>query len=250
MFPGDESSGNTAQLGEAFVTTHWSQILTARDRQSPDAANALEALCRDYWRPLYAYIRRRGYAPEDAQDLTQSFFERLLAKNYLGDLTPGLGRFRSFLLASLKHFLANSWDHAHRKKRGGGQVFISIEECRAAEDDRLEPREKTTPETEFERRWATSLLDRVLRRLCADYTSSNPTIPFAELGAFLRCDQPPGLYAEVAHRTGIKEGTVKVAVYRLRRRYGALLREEIGRTVADPAEVEAELRHLIEALAE
>lgn len=230
-----------------FATTHWSRILAARDHGTPGADEALEELCRDYWRPLHAYIRRRGYGPEDAQDLTQGFFEQLLAKDYLGDLTPGRGRFRSFLLVSLQHYLANQWDRVHCKKRGGGRLIVSIE-AQSEEGNRFEPHYEVTPEREFEFRWAVALVAAVVGRLEAEMESGGSGIPFEELRPFLGCDQEPGLYGEIARRRGLKETTVKVAVHRLRRRYGQLLRDEVRRTLADPNDVEAELRHLIRSL--
>lgn len=233
----------------AFLTTHWSQVLSARDRDSPESAEALEQLCRAYWRPLYAYIRRRGYGPREAEDLTQGFFERMLAKHYLGDLTPGTGRFRSFLLTSVNHYLANEWDRARTLKRGGNHMVVSLEEIAAGGNHSFEPADEVTPEHEFDRLWASTLLDAVLARLRAEFVAGERAELFDPLKPFLTVDQPPGLYAQIAATTGLKEGTVKVAVHRLRRRYGELLREEVARTVGSPEDVQDELRHLIRALA-
>jgi RNA polymerase sigma factor (sigma-70 family) len=231
-----------------FRTTHWSAVLAARDKSSPQAQQALAELCQTYWYPLYAYIRRRGSNPTDAQDLTQGFFERVIEKDYLGDLTPGMGRFRSFLLTGLKHFLANEWDRAQTRKRGGGLVIFSIESQEAEERYQFEPIEHVTPETLFEQRWALTVLARVLDRLRAEFVAGEKAGLFDQLKGFLSADQPGSSYAEIATRTGMKEGTVKVAVHRLRRRYGELLRAEIAETVHDPGEVEDEIRHLIAAV--
>jgi RNA polymerase sigma-70 factor (ECF subfamily) len=243
--PSEGAADANPARDSGFRTTHWSAVLAARDKDSSQAQQALAELCQTYWYPLYAYIRRRGNSPADAEDLTQGFFERLLEKDYLGDLTPGMGRFRSFLLTALKHFLANEWDRAQTRKRGGGQVIFSIESQDAEERYRFEPVEHVTPETLFEQRWALTILERVLARLREEFAAGEKAGLFEELKGFLSADQPGGTYAEIAARTGMKEGTVKVAVHRLRRRYGELLRAEIADTVNDPGEVEAEIRHLI-----
>lgn len=239
----DKLSGNAE-----FRTTHWSAVLAARDNRSPKAEAALAELCQTYWYPLYAYIRRRGHDPHEAEDLTQGFFERLLEKNYIGDVTPGIGRFRSFLLTSLKHFLANEWDRAQAGKRGGGQVIFSLDDRDAESRYQFEAVEKFTPETLFEQRWALTVLGRVLARLRVEFVASEKADLFDQLKVFLSAEQPGCSYAEVAARTGTKEGTIKVAVHRLRRRYGELLRTEIGHTVNDPREIEDEVRHLISVL--
>jgi RNA polymerase sigma-70 factor (ECF subfamily) len=223
-------------------------VFAAGNRSSSQAEQALAELCRTYWYPLYAYLRRRGNNPTDAEDLTQGFFERLIAKDYLGDITPGMGRFRSFLLTALNHFLANEWDRAQARKRGGGLTVLAIESQDAEERYRTEPADHVTPETLFEQRWALTVLERVLGRLRGEFVSAEKTGLFEELKGFLAVDQPAATYAEVAARTGLKEGTVKVAVHRLRRRYGELLRAEIAETVKDPADVEDEIRHLISVL--
>jgi len=220
-------------------------VLAARDRQSSQAQQALAELCETYWYPLYVYIRRRGNSPPDAEDLTQAFFERLIEKDYLGDITPGTGRFRSFLLTALNHFLANEWDRTQARKRGGRASILSIDSQDAEERYRFEPVEHVTPERLFEQRWALTVLERVLVRLRAEFVAGEKAGLFEALKGFLAVDEPAASYAEVAARTGLKEGTVKVAVHRLRRRYGELLRAEIAETVQDPAEVEDEVRHLI-----
>jgi RNA polymerase sigma-70 factor (ECF subfamily) len=246
--PSDRPPPDGTTFDSGFHSTQWGAVLTARGKDSSQARQALAELCRAYWYPLYAYIRRRGNNPTDAEDLTQGFFERLLAKDYLGDVTPGRGRFRSFLLTVLKHFLANEWDRAQTRKRGGGQTIVSLDAQDAEERYQFEPVERETPETLFEHRWALTILERVLARLRAEFVAGEKTGLFEQLKGFLSADLPHGSYAEVATRTGLKEGTVKVAVHRLRRRYGELLREQIADTVDDPREIEDEVRHLISVL--
>jgi RNA polymerase sigma-70 factor (ECF subfamily) len=233
----------------AFVTTHWSMVSAAGQADSARSQAALAGLCQAYWHPLYAYVRRLGYAPADAQDLTQEFFSRLLAKNYLSAADETRGRFRSFLLTSLKHFLANEWDRARAQKRGGGQLPISIDLDSAETHCRFEPADPATAEKIFERRWALTLLDQVLGRLRSEYESAGRSQLFEQL-KFTLTEESRGLrYAEIAIRLGSSEGAVKVAVHRLRQRYRSLLRAEIAATVASPNEVEAELRNLFAALA-
>lgn len=231
-----------------FCTTHWSAVLAARDQNSSQAEEALAELCRTYWYPLYVYVRRRGYSPAEAEDLTQDFFARLLEKNYVGHITPGVGRFRSFLLTSLKHFLANEWDRAQSQKRGGGKMIFSLDDHDPESRYQFEPMEEVTPETLFDQRWALTVLERVLARLRAEFVATEKAELFDQLKIFLSSDETGCSYAEIAARTGLKEGTVKVAVHRLRRRYGELLRAEISNTVSDPTEVEAEVRYLITVL--
>jgi RNA polymerase sigma factor (sigma-70 family) len=233
----------------AFCTTHWSVVLAARDPDSSRAQEALAELCRTYWYPLYVYVRRRGNNPSEAEDLTQGFFARLLEKNYIGHVTPGLGRFRSFLLTSFKHFLANEWDRAHTAKRGGGKVIVSFQDEDAEGRYKIEPVENVTPETLFEQRWAFTVLERVLKQLRGEFVRTEKAELFDHLKVFICTDEPGCSYADLGARVGLKEGTVKVAVHRLRRRYGELLRLEISNTVSSPEEVEDEVRHLISAVA-
>jgi RNA polymerase sigma factor (sigma-70 family) len=233
-----------------FHTTNWSAVLTARGDDSTAAHAALSDLCQTYWYPLYAYIRRRGNGPPEAEDLTQAFFARLLEKDFMGDLTPGMGRFRSFLLTALKHFLANEWDRSQSQKRGGGKFLLSLDDDEAESRYRVEPVDHTTPETLFEQRWAWTVLEQVLARLRQEFVSSEKAELFEHLKDFLSAANPPAdSYADVAARTGLKEGTVAVAVHRLRRRYGELLRAQLAQTVDDPSQVEDELRYLIQVLA-
>lgn len=230
-----------------FVTTHWSVVLTARQSNSTDARGALEKLCRTYWHPIYAFVRRRGYSAEDAQDLTQEFFARLLEKNWLGDVDPVKGRFRSFLLASVKHFLANEWHRARAQKRGGGQVPIPIDVRTAESSCGFEPADNVTADKIFERRWALTLLEQVLEKLRGEYIHSGKGRMFEQLKPTLTEASRSVAYAEIATRLGMSEGAVKVAVHRLRQRYRELLRAEIADTVAGPSEIEDEIHSLFAA---
>ncbi len=243
------SPENNAPRRPAFVTTHWSVVLTAGASDTTCARAALENLCQTYWYPLYAYVRRRGHSPEDAQDLTQAFFARLLERNWVGQADRQKGRFRSFLLSALNHFLADEWDKARAQKRGGGVAPLPLEFDAAETRYSHEPADNVTPEHNYERRWALTLLDEVLRRLRSDYEQEGKTELFAALHPCLVGDRSAQPYAELAAKLGVAEGTVKAAVHRLRRRYRQLLRDEIGQTVAEPGEVDEELRHLFAVLA-
>jgi RNA polymerase sigma-70 factor (ECF subfamily) len=231
-----------------FATTRWSLVLAAGDRDAPDAAEALAELCRAYWYPLYAYVRRWGRNPQDAQDLTQEFLTRVIERQYLRQADPGRGRFRSFLLASLKHFLSNERERERALKRGGGVAVLPFEIETAEGRYQCEPADEETPDRLFERRWALELLVRVLDRLRAEQEQAGRLGFFETVRDLLtegRADQP---YAGLAASLGMSEGALRVAVHRLRRRYGELLRQAIGETVADPAEVDEEIRYLFAAL--
>ena len=223
-------------------------IIAAGQDASPLAHEALETLCRTYWYPLYAFIRREGHSPHDAQDLTQAFFARFLEKNFLGDVHRERGKFRSFLLASLKHFLANEWNRARAQKRGGGQTIIPLDQETTEGRYHLEPRHDLTAEKIYERRWALTLLDRVLGRLREEVVAGGKTAQFEELKIFLSAGKGSIPYATVAAKLGSTPEAIKVAVHRLRRRYRELLRAEIANTVATPAEVDEEIRYLFRAL--
>ncbi len=231
-----------------FATTHWTVVLAAGRGASPGAFEALEQLCRTYWYPLYAFIRRRGHDAHEAQDLTQGFFARFLEKNYLGDVDRSKGRFRSFLLASLKHFLANEWDRRNALKRGGGRTVIALDDREAESRYRLEPKDEWSADKIYERRWALTLLDRVLARLQEEFVSAGKAEQFEHLKLFLSLGKNAAPYADVAAKLGMTEGAVKVAVHRMRHRYRELLRNEIARTVSSPAEVEEEIRCLFQVL--
>jgi RNA polymerase sigma-70 factor (ECF subfamily) len=242
---------DTVPRGAAnFTPTHWSVVLAAAGRaDSTHARDALERLCRNYWLPIYAFIRRQGHGPHDAQDLTQEFFARLLERNYLAGVDREKGRFRSFLLASVKHFLANNRDKAQAQKRGGGRVPISIDAAAAENSFGHEPLDVVTAEKIFERRWALALLEQVLRRLRDEYVRDGKEKHFEQLKATLTEASRSVPYAEIALRLATSEGAVKVAVHRLRQRYRELLRAEIADTVADAGEIDDEIRNLFAALA-
>jgi DNA-directed RNA polymerase specialized sigma24 family protein len=240
-------SDSQARAAGRFELTHWSVVLAARG-DSGDARAALEELCATYWPPIYAFVRRQGYSPPDAQDLTQEFFARLLQKNYLGVVERAKGRFRSFLLAALKHFLANEWDKAKAQKRGGGQVVLSIDAASAETSYKLEPVEQETPDKSFDRRWALTLLQRVVSQLRAEYVGTSRGEQFDDLKFALTGESRAVAYHVLAERLGTSEGAVKVAVHRLRQRYRELLRAEIAQTVTGSEDVEEELRALFAAL--
>ena len=222
--------------------------MTAGGTDSPRAYAALETLCTNYWYPLYAYVRRQGHGQHDAQDLTQAFFARLLEKNYLADVQREKGRFRSFLLASLKHFLANEWDRERALKRGGGRKLIALDDDSAESRYRLEPKDDLSADKIYERRWALTLLDKVLNTLRAEYEQGGKAEAFEILKPYLSAGRTSVSYAHAAEKLGMNEGAVKVAVHRLRKRYRELLRAEIAQTVSTASEIEAEIRYLFAAL--
>jgi RNA polymerase sigma factor (sigma-70 family) len=232
-----------------FQTTHWSVVLRAVDAQSPEAREALEQLCRAYWYPLYAFVRRKGYGPHDAADLTQEFFCQLLRTHALDRVAPSKGRFRSFLLASLEHQLTNEWNRARCQKRGGGALLFSLDGAVAEERYALDPVDTQTPEKVFDRRWAESLLNRALARLREECDSEVRSQRFQEVKNFLLGEQKAASFAEAAARLSMTLGAVKGLVHRLRRRFRELIREEIAQTVAAPEEIDEEIRHLFAAFA-
>jgi RNA polymerase sigma factor (sigma-70 family) len=240
---------STSSPAADFALTHWSVVLAAGRSDSTHGRAALEKLCRTYWPPIYAFVRRQGHNPPDAQDLTQEFFARLLEKKSLAGVDRAKGRFRSFLLASLKHFLANEWDKARAEKRGGGQVLIPIDAQAAESSCGLDPGDHMTAEKLFERRWALTLLEQVLQRLREEHIHDGKEKLFEQLKVTLTEASRSVPYAAIAARLAMSEGAVKVAVHRLRRRYRELLRAEIADTVAHPAEIEEEIRALFAALA-
>lgn len=215
---------------------------------STRARDALARLCQTYWYPLYSYARRRGHSPEDAQDLTQEFLARLLEKNWVADADRTRGRFRSFLLSAMKHFLADEWDKGRALKRGGGIPVAALELDTAETRFRREPADSDTPERNFELRWAWTLLEEVLNRLRAEYEKEGKTELFASLHPCLVGDRTAQPYADLAKTLGATESTIKSAVHRLRQRYRQLLHDEIANTVSGPDEVDAELRHLFAVL--
>ncbi len=242
------TSTGSARPSEAwFLTTHWSVVLSAREQYSAQSTAALETLCRIYWPPLYAYVRRQGHSPADAQDLTQEFFARLLEKDYLRSVAPAKGKFRTVLLVMLKRFLADEWDKARAQKRGGGLVFCvdwSSAETRFVQ----QPVEHLTPEKVFEQRWALTLLDQVYARLERDYQEQGRSALFDALRFALTGSRSAVPYANLADKLQTSEGAIRVAVHRLRQRYRQLLRQAIADTVSSPEEIEEELRHLLQAV--
>jgi len=246
----DDSSveGPPVQPG-MFTTTHWSVVLAAgQENDTTKARVALNKLCRTYWYPLYAYVRRRGNAEQEAEDLIQGFFAVLLKRQALQNVTQGRGKFRSFLLTALNHFLSDEHDWQHAQKRGGGQPVISLDAQGAEERYRLEPPDTETPEKLFERRWAMTLIDGAMDRLRQAFAAEQKTALFDQLRGFIVDGADTRTYAQVAAQVGMTEEAVKKAVQRLRRRYQDAIREEIAQTVASPAEVEEELRHLVSVL--
>jgi RNA polymerase sigma-70 factor (ECF subfamily) len=231
-----------------FATTHWSVVLAAGHSSLPGAQEALETLCRAYWYPLYVYVRRQSQSPHDAQDLTQEFFARFLEKKYLRLADPDRGKFRAFLLKSLKHFLVNEWEKARTQKRGGGQSVIPLDADLAESRYAAEPTQALTLDEAYEKRWAATLIEAVLAHLRESYAADGRLPVFETLKGFIWGDQATLSYADVAVPLGLTEGAVKVAVHRLRGRYRELLRAEVAKTVATPGEVDEELRHLIAVL--
>jgi RNA polymerase sigma-70 factor (ECF subfamily) len=241
----EAESGCSSNSPQWFATTHWSLVLAAGHESASGAQEALEKLCGSYWFPLYAFVRRQGHNPHDAQDLTQEFFAWLLGSKHLSVADPERGKFRSFLLCRLKHFLSDERKKASAQKRGGGQALISLDAQSAEERYGLEPLTELTPEVIFDRRWALTVMEQTVARLRAEYVAADRTELFEELRHFQAGEETSRSYAEVAARLGLSESAVKSAIYRLRQRHRDLLRQEIAQTVATPAEVEGEIRYLI-----
>jgi RNA polymerase sigma-70 factor (ECF subfamily) len=247
MNAGSEMPGS--YRGE-FTTTHWSVVLKAGDGASPLAFAALDQLCRAYWFPLYVYVRRQGFDPPEAQDMTQGFFEQLIAKEFLKDVDPNKGRFRSFLLAAMKHYVLNHRKHAGRLKRGGNQIIVPIDTDQAETRFLGEAGAESTAERAFDRRWAMTVMERGLQRLREEYDATDKEPLFRALKKFISAEAAPGEYGELAPGLGLTRNAVGVAVHRLRQRYGELIRAEVADTVAQPLEVEAEMRYLLGLLTE
>ncbi len=242
----NDETMHTVSGSSQFPTTRWTLVIAAGDPDRKDARTALVSLCEGYWYPLYAYLRRRGHPADQAQDLTQEFFMRVLEGRYLDRADPDKGRFRSFILTSLKFFVADEEDRRRACKRGGG-VIVPLEFSSGEERYQREPTHDETPERIFERRWALSVLERVMEKLRDEFVHHGRPEHFERLKVFLlgHSDAP---YATLAHEMNTSEGALKVAIHRLRKRYRELFRREIADTVADPAEVESELRFLATAL--
>jgi RNA polymerase sigma factor (sigma-70 family) len=232
-----------------FATTQWSLVLTAGGPGTPASRDALGTLCQTYWYPLYAYARRFGHGVEESEDLVQAFFVRILEKQALQQANPERGRFRSFLLASLKHFMVNEYNRARAAKRGGGQPTVTIDVSGGEGRYALEPRDDANPETLFEHQWALTVLDRVQANLRTVSMRSGKAQLFEHLKDFVTGEETDIPYREAGETLGMSEGAVRVAIHRLRRRFRDLLREEIEQTVADPAEVDDEIRFMLVTLA-
>lgn len=231
-----------------FTTTHWSMVLKARSSSSPEAEAAMEQLCRAYWSPLYAFVRREGLGVEDAQDLTQEFFRRLVWKEWLGQLQHQRGKFRSFLLTFLKHFLSDQRDHAAAQKRGGRQTIISLDQFEGDERERLEPSDRLTADQVHDRIWAQAVLSRSADRLREEYVADGQEALFDQLKDRQPSEHGALSYAELGRQFDLSEQAVKNAMHRLRKRHREILREEIARTVGSPDEVDTEIRHLLAVL--
>jgi len=241
-----ESRDSPLDRGAVFRTTQWSIVLSAGSEDSIIAAAALEELCQRYWFPLYACVRRSGYSHADAADMTQAFFARVVEKKTLSDVEPGVARFRSFLLTALKRFLINEWQTANRLKRGGGKQIISLDD--ADEKYSAEPADNASPDKLFEKRWALSVIDLSLARLRREFVASEKPDLFDALKPALSGEKLDKPYAEIAQSFGLSESAVKVAVHRMRKRFGDLLRAEVADTIQNPADVDDEVRYLIAAL--
>jgi RNA polymerase sigma-70 factor (ECF subfamily) len=231
-----------------FVTTHWSVVLAAKDKNAPGCSQALEALCRTYWYPLYAFVRGSGYSPHDAQDLTQGFFEKLLAKDYLRVVEPEKGRFRTFLKVALKRFLVHEWERARAEKRGGGQSVLSLDTDLAERRFQTQALHTLGPDQIYDRQWAVTLLAETGNRLEGEYSGAGKEEELTVLKPFLTAERGQIPYAQIASTLKMTEGAARVATHRLRKRFRELFHEVIAETVSEPAEVQAELRHVIAAL--
>jgi RNA polymerase sigma-70 factor (ECF subfamily) len=241
-----DTNAPTSAMG--FHTTHWTVVLEARHQGGPTAGAALESLCVTYWYPLYAFIRRQGASPHEAEDLTQEFFHRFLERNGLASVQPSAGKFRSFLLACLKNFLTNERERAHAQRRGGGRPLLTLNAEEAETRYCLEPADLLTPEKAFERRWAFAVIERTIKELSREYAGEEKRALFEQLEGFLPGGQGATSRADLAARRGVTVGAIDVAIHRLRQRFGALLREQVARTVSSEHEVEGELRYLISVL--
>jgi len=242
------STGTPPHRDAWFATTHWTVIASAKEADSPVARAALEAVCREYWYPLYAYVRRLGRTEHDAQDLVQGFFAACLERDFLRSVDRTKGRFRSFLLVALKRYLANEWEREQTQKRGGHYTFLSLDSLNPEERYAQESVHQLTADKLYDRRWATVLLDRVLDQLRDEYAQEGRANHFEALKEFLGAGGRGTPYADLGQTLGISEGAVKVTVHRLRKRYRALLESAIADTVTSPDDIDDERRHLIAAL--
>ena len=231
-----------------FHTTSWTLIRTAAGNPTVHSREAMSALCQKYWHPVYAFVRRRGHDPDESLDLTQTFFARLIEKNYLADADRDRGRFRSFLLTAVKHFLANERDRANALKRGGGQRPASIDQAEEEKWQATVAVEQATPESLYERRWALLVLENVMLKLRTEFVEAGKTADFARLSVFLEKDADSVSYETLAKDLGVSAGSLRMSVHRLRRRYRDLLRAEIAESVFGQEEIDEELRFLLSIL--
>lgn len=250
MTPPEENPNPVTGYGAQFAPTSWTDVLAAQRGGSAEASAALEKLCCTYWYPLYAYLRRKGYDAHKAQDLNQEFFYRLLKENYLGAVDRRRGKFRSFLLAALNHFVSNQRDYERAAKRGGGQTLISLDDVDAENRYKLEPASGLSPEKIFERNWFLTLFEQALARLREEQAAAGRAELFDQLKLFVVEDAEPGDYNQAAARVNMTPNAVAVTIHRWRERYKKLVHEEVVRTVADPAEIEDELRRFFAVLEE
>ncbi len=247
MAQSDQEFFKRQMTGTEFPTTHWSVVLVASDSAAPLAASALEKFCRTYWPPVYTFIRRQSQSQDDALDLTQEFFAGFLEKDYVRLADPKRGRLRCFMLSSIKNFLANEWDYAQAAKRGGGRMLLSLEQSATAETHRLAQvaDSAATPDRAYEKQWALTLLDHALGALRQQALASDNLEQFEALKEFIWGGPSTMSQVEIALKLGVSPNSLRVAVHRLRRQYGEILRAEVGRTVTNPAEIDGELRHLL-----
>jgi RNA polymerase sigma-70 factor (ECF subfamily) len=245
---GSDALPANAAVGDIFATTHWTVVLAAGRRSTPQADHALEELCRTYWYPLYAYARRRGHGPEDAQDLTQEFFARLLAKHWIESADREKGRFRTFLLTAMSRFLGNEWHRAGAQKRGGYAAHLPLDAGTAESRYEADSAITLTPDRLYDRQWAMTLLDRALTRLRTEQERAGKAREFAVLSPFLTAERGGIPYDQAAAQLGVNHAAARQAVHRVRKRFREVFREEITQTVAAPEEVEEEIRHLLAAL--
>jgi len=245
----DPKHSQTPTTGNAaFMTTRWSIVRAAGDSAAPKHEQALSTLCETYWFPLYAYLRRNGHDVNEAADHTQAFFARLLDKKYLGQVRPKPGKFRSFLLTALKHFVSNQYKYARAKKRGGGKKILSLNYDQAEDRYALEPATDLSPEKLFEKSWALTVLTRTMERLEEELAARNREKLFEHLRGYVVAEQSAVPYQDLADKLEMSEGTIRVAVHRLRKRCKEILRDEVAQTVTTPDEVEEEIRSLFTAL--
>jgi RNA polymerase sigma factor (sigma-70 family) len=248
MSPASPRDDDLPATAAGFHTTHWTMVLAAREQDGAAGQEALERLCVAYWYPLYAFVRRQGSSPHDAEDLTQEFFFRFLKRNSLESVRPAAGKFRSFLLACLKNFLANERERSHAQRRGGGRPLISLNSTEAESRYTLEPADHRTPEAIFERRWAFAIIERTIRELRIESPEGEKREFFDQLQGFLPGGHGNVSKAELAAKREVSVGAIDVAIHRLRQRFGVLLRQQVAQTVSSEPEVDEEIRHLMSVL--